>query len=43
MIGALEEIAWNNRWISDAQLEKQAEKFKKSEYGKYLFKILHAK
>ena len=43
MIGALEEIAWNNRWISHDQLEDQAEKFKKSEYGKYLFKILHAK
>lgn len=43
MIGALEEIAWNNRWISDAHLEEQADKFKKSEYGKYLFKILHAK
>jgi len=43
MIGALEEIAWNNRWISHDQLEDQAEKFKKSEYGKYLLKILHAK
>jgi len=43
MIGALEEIAWNNRWISHDQLEDQADKFKKSEYGKYLFKILHAK
>lgn len=43
MIGALEEIAWNNRWISDGQLEEQAEKFKKSEYGKYLLKILYAK
>jgi glucose-1-phosphate thymidylyltransferase len=43
MIGALEEIAWNNSWISDGQLEEQAEKFKKSAYGEYLFKILHAK
>jgi len=43
MIGALEEIAWNNDWISDAHLEEQADKLKKSEYGKYLFKILHAK
>jgi len=43
MIGSLEEIAWNNRWISDNQLEEQAEKFKKSAYGEYLFKILHAK
>jgi glucose-1-phosphate thymidylyltransferase len=43
MIGALEEIAWNNSWISDGQLEEQAEKFKKSVYGEYLYKILHAK
>ena len=43
MIGALEEIAWNNSWISDGQLEEQAEKLKKSAYGEYLFKILHAK
>ena len=43
LIGALDEIAWNNSWISDDQLEEQAEKFKKSEYGEYLFKILHTK
>lgn len=43
MIGSLEEIAWNSSWISDSQLEEQAEKFKKSPYGEYLFKILHAK
>jgi glucose-1-phosphate thymidylyltransferase len=42
LIGALEEIAWNNCWISDNQLEEQANKYKKSEYGKYLLKILHA-
>jgi len=42
LIGALEEIAWNNHWISDNQLEEQANKYKKSEYGKYLLKILHA-
>ncbi len=43
MIGALEEIAWKNSWINDAQLEEQAEKYKKSAYGEYLFKILHTK
>jgi len=43
LIGALDEIAWNNSWISDDQLEEQADKFSKSEYGEYLFKILHTK
>ena len=35
-IACLEEIAWRNNWIEKRQLKKQAEKYKNSEYGKYL-------
>lgn len=40
MIACPEEIAWRNNWISTEQLEESAEKYKKSDYGKYLKKIL---
>lgn len=39
-VACLEEIAWNNRWISNETLYVQAEKFKKTGYGQYLFKLL---
>lgn len=39
-VACLEEIAWNNRWISKEALHIQAEKFKKTGYGQYLFKLL---
>ena len=39
-VACLEEIAWNNRWITDESLAIQAEKFKKTGYGKYLYKLL---
>ena len=35
-IASPEEIAWRNRWISDAELTKLAEKLDKSGYGAYL-------
>jgi glucose-1-phosphate thymidylyltransferase len=40
MIGAIEEIAWNNNWITDSELEIQGKKLENSSYGKYLLKIL---
>jgi glucose-1-phosphate thymidylyltransferase len=40
MIGAIEEIAWKNNWITDSELEKQGKKLENSPYGKYLLKIL---
>ena len=43
MIACPEEIAWRNGWIADAQLEESADKYKKSDYGKYLKKILTIK
>jgi glucose-1-phosphate thymidylyltransferase len=39
MIGCPEEIAYRNGWISKSDLEKSAQKYIKSEYGKYLHKI----
>jgi glucose-1-phosphate thymidylyltransferase len=39
-VACLEEIAFNNGWISPDQLEIQAEKLKKTGYGQYLQKIL---
>ena len=42
-VACLEEIAWNNGWINDAQLQKQGESLKKTGYGQYLIKILNAK
>ena len=39
-VACLEEIAWNNGWISNETLSSQANKFKKTGYGQYLFKLL---
>lgn len=35
-ISCIEEIAWSNGWIDDAQLKKLADKYGKSSYGTYL-------
>lgn len=40
-VACLEEIAWNNKWISNETLGDQAEKFKKTGYGQYLFNLLN--
>ena len=40
-VACLEEIAWNNGWITDETLNNQAEKFKKTGYGQYLYKLLN--
>jgi glucose-1-phosphate thymidylyltransferase len=42
-IACLEEIAYNQRWLSAASLEAQAKDLKKNSYGEYLFALLHGK
>jgi len=39
-VGCIEEIAWHNGWIDDAQMEKLAAIYMKSGYGQYLKKVL---
>ena len=39
-VACLEEIAWNNKWIFNNTLRDQADKFKKTGYGQYLFDLL---
>jgi len=39
-IACPEEIAWRNRWISDADLAALATPLAKNEYGKYLLRLL---
>jgi len=40
-IACLEEVAFNNGWIGEEQLESQAENLKKTGYGQYLQKLLN--
>jgi glucose-1-phosphate thymidylyltransferase len=40
MIACPEEIAFKNAWITENQVAASAEKYKKSDYGQYLNKIL---
>jgi glucose-1-phosphate thymidylyltransferase len=35
-----EEVAWRQKWISDARLAKLAEPLAKSQYGQYLQNLL---
>ena len=42
-VACLEEIAWRKNWISDNQLQKEGEKLKNTEYGKYLLNLLETK
>ncbi len=42
-ISCPEEIAWKNGWIDDLQLEKLSKEMTKSNYGKYLIKMLDEK
>jgi len=41
-VASLEEIAWRNGWIDDKQLVAEGNKFKKTQYGQYLLKLLEA-
>lgn len=41
-VASLEEIAWRNGWIDDKQLVAQGNKFKKTQYGQYLLKLLES-
>ena len=40
MIGCIEEIAYNNGWISKEELRVHSEKLSKTDYGKYLQKLV---
>lgn len=40
-IACLEEIAFRQHWINEAQLGEQARQMKNSEYGQYLLTLLH--
>jgi glucose-1-phosphate thymidylyltransferase len=42
-IACLEEIAWRQRWIDDAQLERLALPLTKNGYGQYLMRVLKEK
>ena len=42
-IAALEEIAFNNGWIDEAELTKSAKKYGKAPYGQYLKKVVEGK
>lgn len=39
-IACLEEIAYNNGWIDETTVEAAAQRYRKTPYGKYLFKVL---
>lgn len=39
-IACIEEIAWRNGWISDEKLEQLGNQLKKTDYGKYILKLL---
>lgn len=40
MVGCIEEIAYNNDWIDDVQVNTLSERYSKNSYGKYLKKII---
>lgn len=42
-IACLEEIAFNNGWIGETEVEKAADLYKKTSYGKYLRKVLEGR
>jgi glucose-1-phosphate thymidylyltransferase len=43
MIACPEEIAYRNAWITENQVRRSAEKYIKSDYGKYLMQMLKVK
>ncbi|MDQ1528995.1 MAG: glucose-phosphate thymidylyltransferase [Actinomycetota bacterium] len=42
-IGCIEEVAWNQGWITDTQLDALARPLEKSGYGDYLLRLLRHK
>lgn len=42
-ISCPEEIAFNNKWITEAELREQAKLMEKNQYGKHLMKVLEGK
>jgi len=40
MVGCIEEIAYNNNWIDNVQVNTLSERYSKNSYGKYLKKII---
>ena len=40
-VSCIEEIAWHNGWIDDAQLMRLAKKLEKTAYGQYLMDLLN--
>ncbi|UOE81266.1 glucose-1-phosphate thymidylyltransferase RfbA [Vibrio splendidus] len=42
-VACLEEIAWQNDWLTDEQLMKIASPMMKNEYGQYLMRLIHTK
>jgi glucose-1-phosphate thymidylyltransferase len=42
-VACLEEIAYNNGWITDKQLMNLAEPLRKTNYGKYLLDLMEEK
>jgi len=38
-VACIEEIAFQKRWISGEELQKQTEIYKKNSYGEYLFSL----
>ena len=43
MVGCLEEVAYHNGWITDEELLRLAKPLMKTEYGKYLEKLVNIK
>ena len=41
-IACLEEIAWRNKWVTTADLQRAAERLRQNEYGRYLSEIIEA-
>jgi len=39
-VACLEEIAWNQGWLTKEQLAQKAEKLKKNSYGQYLYQLI---
>jgi len=41
-VSCIEEIAWRNKWIDDAQMKKMGESLDKTAYGQYLLSLVNS-